>query len=341
MASNSNLGAARAAKQDEFYTRRQDIENELAHYSSHFLDKVVYCNCDDPVTSEFWQFFIRNFMAWGIKKLIATHYETNEQNYSYKLEMEADKNGQFSMYNEPKRMPILCNGDFRSAACIEILKEADIVVTNPPFSLFREYVAQLIEYDKRFIIIGPPSGVKYKETFPYIRDNKIWLGYKSMSADMYFRVPDDYKDWLLNNKRERSGYVIIDGEVMGRTQAIWFTNLDIPKRHVYLDLRGNYYYGNENKYPRYTNFNGIDVNRIEDIPCDYDGCMGVPISYMERYNPDQFEIIGLGEGDLAKEIGITRNDEGRTKLEYKLTDGSFKRPYARLVIRRRKGEGAK
>ncbi len=336
MASNSNLGAARAAKQDEFYTRRQDIENELAHYSSHFLDKVVYCNCDDPVTSEFWQFFIRNFMAWGIKKLIATHYETNEQNYSYKLEMEADKNGQFSMYNEPKRMPILCNGDFRSAACIEILKEADIVVTNPPFSLFREYVAQLIEYKKKFLIIGSQNAISYKEIFPLVRDNLIWLGYGFNNGNAYFRInPEDARNYANGVYDANTGFVHF-------RNCTWFTNLDIPKRHEPLDLRGTYYYGNEEQYPTYDNYDAIEVSKVADIPCDYYGMIGVPITFMNVYCPEQFEILGLSDRDSTlKSKTYTKADSPKysdlnRRCAIIMPDGTYKATYARLFIRRKK-----
>ena len=187
MAGNKSLGAAKTAKQDEFYTQRGDIENELAHYAEHFRGKVVYCNCDDPVTSEFWQFFVRNFQPWGLKRLVATHYEPDDKNYSYKLEMEPDENGQFSMYAEPVKTPLPCNGDFRSAACVELLKEADIVVTNPPFSLFREYIVQLVEHGKKFLIIGNQNAVTYKEVFALLQSNQVWLGY--YVGDMAFRVP--------------------------------------------------------------------------------------------------------------------------------------------------------
>ena len=327
-AKNAGLGAAKQNKADEFYTQRVDIENELSHYKDYFLDKVVYCNCDDPVESEFWKFFVRVFKDWGLKKLMATHYEPDEKNYSYSLEICEDTNGdgRIDINDEPTITQLPCNGDFRSAACIELLKEADIVVTNPPFSLFRDYVTQLVHYKKAFIIMGPMSAVKYKETFPLFRDGHIYTGY-GFNKTMEFIMPDDY---------ELKGKAFIDenGRKHGFVPGMcWYTNLDIPKRHTLMDLRGNYY--SPEKYPSYTNFDGIDVANVNDIPIDYDGYMGVPISFMEFLNPEQFEIVGLGEGDLAKEIGITRNHEGRTKVEIMNENGEYKRPYARLIIRRK------
>ncbi len=362
MASNKNLGEARDAKQDEFYTRLIDIERELRHYSDHFAGKTVFCNCDDPFESNFFKYFVLNFNRLKIKKLITTCYAgspianrqlsffdllgtTNtesSQNKPYKAIVTTvyDKTGdggvdlldiaELFRSGENVLTELQGDGDFRSPECEELMDEADIVVTNPPFSLFREYVTELVKRDKSFIVLGPPNGIKYKETFPLIRDNKMWLGYKSISEDMYFHVPDDFKEWLLSNKKERSGFVIIDGEVMGRAQAIWFTNLDIKKRHEDMILYKQY---KPEDYLSYTNFDGIDVPNVSDIPVDWNGQMGVPISFLGQHNPEQFEIIGLGEGNLAKEIGITRNKEGRTKLEVKDRDGIYKRPYARLVIR--------
>ena len=283
MARNSTLGAAKAAKNDEFYTQRQDIENELSHYEDHFRGKVVYCNCDDPAESEFWKFFQRNFTAWGLKRLIATHYEPNDQNFSYMIEMKPGD----PWDKEPEKVPLPCNGDVRSAACIELLKQADIVVTNPPFSLFREYVAQLMEYGKKFVIIGNQNAITYKEFFPLLKENKVWIGYSS-NKTMIFRVPDGYKyDSKLTE-------MINDGYHYGKVPAIsWFTNLDIAKRHDPLDLRSNYY--DPEKYPRYDNYDAVEVSKVDDIPCDYDGVMGVPITFMAKYCPEQFEIVGISK----------------------------------------------
>lgn len=324
-AKNASFAAAREAKEDEFYTQRSDIENELAHYSDHFRDKIVYCNCDDPVSSEFWQFFVRNFIAWGIKKLIATHYDPNAQNYSYKLEMEPDENGQFSIYNEPKSTPIMCNGDFRSAICIEILKEADIIVTNPPFSLFRDYIAQLMEYEKKFLIIGSQNAITYKEVFPLLQHNKMWVGYNS--GDMAFKVPDYYEPRATRYWQDETGQ---KWRSMGN--ICWYTNLDIPKRHSPIDLRGNYYKGNEDQYPHYDNFDAIEVSKVADIPCDYDGIMGVPITFLDMFNPNQFEIVGYGKGELAKSIGVTKNHRGRCDLAV-VKNGKRTCPYGRILIR--------
>ena len=283
---NSSLNRAKTEKNYEFYTRREDIENELSHYAEHFRGKVVYCNCDDPQWSEFWRFFMRNFRPWGLKKLIATHYEPDERNYAYMLEVSEDTNGDgvVDWRDEPTITQIPCNGDFRSATCIELLKQADIVVTNPPFGLFREYVAQLMEYGKQFLIIGHQNAIKYKEIFPLLKDNKIWLGYGFPGNVGFFRAPH-YEDYAVSSQH-KEGYIRVSG-------VMWFTNLDIVKRHQNLDLRGNYY--RPGSYTRYYNYDGIDVGRVEDIPCDYDGCMGVPITFMQSYNPEQFEIIGCSD----------------------------------------------
>ena len=264
MAKNADLGAARKAKKDEFYTQRADIENELCHYAEHFRGKVVYCNCDDPATSEFWQFFVRNFQPWGLKKLIATHYEPDEKNFAYKLELEPDADGQFNMFAEPVKTPLLSNGDFRSAACIELLQEADIVVTNPPFSLFREYVAQLIEYEKKFVIIGSLNAITYKEFFPLIRDNRVWMGVSIHSGDREFAVPEDYPlqaaGWRIDENGQK--YIRVKG-------VRWWTNLDYPQRHEFLDLRGNYY--DPEKQAKFDNYDAINVDKTSEIPCDSRG----------------------------------------------------------------------
>ena len=294
---NKALNNAKRAKKDEFYTRREDIERELTHYAEHFRGKTVYCNCDDPVTSEFWRFFVRNFWPYGLKKLMATHYEPDEKNFSYKLELTEMKQGQL-FYEGAVKTQIPCNGDFRSAACIELLQEADIVVTNPPFSLFRDYVAQLMEYGKKFIIIGGLNAVKYKEIFPLLRDNLIWLGY--YSVDMAFKVPDYYEPRPTRFWIDETGQ---KWRSMGNT--CWFTNLDIKKRHEKLDLRGNYYH--PDAYFSYENLeSSINVDKLADIPCDYEGLMGVPITFMQHYNPDQFEILGLSRDmDLPGKTGMS------------------------------------
>ena len=331
---NRALNAAKRAKKDEFYTRREDIERELSHYADHFRGKVVYCNCDDPEKSEFWQFFVRNFAAWGLRKIVTTHYEPDAANFAYKLEMTEENSGQLRM-DGPERIPIASNGDFRSACCIELLEEADIVVTNPPFSLFREYVAQLMEFGKKFLIVGNQNAVKYKEIFPLLRDDRVWLGYHA--GDMAFKVPDDYEERATRFWIDETGQ---KWRSMGN--ACWFTNLDIPKRHEKIDLRGNHY--DPAQYPTYVNYDAIEVARVDEIPEDYDGEMGVPITFMTRYNPDQFEIIGLGHGDLGASLGLRPFDRELKKLNKGLRDGDLyfmedgfpKVPYTRIVIRRKK-----
>ena len=321
MANNKTLNTAKDNKNDEFYTQLTDIEKELKHYKSHFKDTIVFCNCDDPEYSNFWKYFYLNFEQLGLKKLIATHYETEKP--SYKLEYDG---------TEIINTPLEQNGDFRSPECIEILKECDIVCTNPPFSLFREYIAQLTEYKKNFLIIGNPNALHYKEIFPLVKDNKLWLGYKSMGADMLFIVSEQYAQWLVENKRKGSAYRIVNGQVMGRTQAVWYTNLDISKRHEELILYKKY---NSEEYPKYENFDAIEVSKVNDIPEDYFEMMGVPDGFLEYYNPEQFELIGIGAGDMAKQIGVQKNYRGRTDIAYK-KDGKDKCPYSRIIIRRKK-----
>ena len=337
MSHNAGLRAASKAKNDEFYTQRVDIENELAHYVDHFRGKTVYCNCDDPVTSEFWRFFVRVFQPWGLKKLIATHYEPDAQNFSYKLELEPGADGQVDMLAEPVKTPLPCNGDFRSAACIELLKEADIVVTNPPFSLFREYVAQLMEYGKKFLIIGNMNAITYKEFFPLLKDNLVWPGV-TFNKTMEFIMPDGYR---LRGK----AYIDADGKKHGFVPGVcWFTNLDIQKRHQPLDLRGNYYHGNEAAYPRYDNYDAIEVSKTADIPSDYDGVMGVPISFFDKYCPEQFEILGVTDrnAQYGFRIRVYTADDCSNYNELNRgpvlkTMSSYKVVYTRIFIQRKKG----
>lgn len=380
MSGNKNLHDAMKAKQDEFYTQKADIERELVHYKAHFKDKIVYCNCDDPKdgpnASEFWQFFVRNFNDWQLKKLIATHYEPDETTFSYKIETGPDDNGQFSMFNyTAKKRAIKSNGDFRSQPCVNLLKQADIVVTNPPFSLFREYVAQLMKYNKKFVIIGNQNAITYKEIFPLIKDNKIWLGYHS--GHTWFGTPDGYKipeRYLTvdKDKMRSNGYMIdASGKIWRNLGNIcWFTNLDINKRHEPIDLRGHYsYYENPERYPKYDNYDAIEVSKVDDIPYDYDGVMGVPITFMDKYCPEQFEIVGMtsGRNEFDKsawpikryENALQHNQDGSTtggsKANTRATillkdaprgiyytadnaDGPLQIVYARILIRRRGGE---
>ena len=328
MSGNKNLHDAMKAKQDEFYTQKADIERELVHYKAHFKDKIVYCNCDDPCdgenASEFWKFFVRNFNDWQIKKLIATHYEPDETTFSYKIETGPDKNGQFSMLNyKAKKHAIKSNGDFRSDSCIRLLKQADIVVTNPPFSLFREYVAQLMQYNKKFVIIGPRNAITYKEIFPLISSNKIWLGYGFKNSDAYFRIDEK------NAAKYAAGVYNPETGFVHFRNCTWFTNLDINKRHEPIDLRGHYsYYENPERYPKYDNYNAIEVSKVDDIPYDYDGVMGVPITFMDKYCPEQFEIVGLDRYTVPREFLVG----GRVAI-------NGKPRYARILIRRRESTG--
>lgn len=296
MAKNENLHKAKAAKNDEFYTQATDIEKEMVHYRDHFRGKTIFCNCDDPTWSEFWKYFHLNFEFLGLKKLISTHYDAHEPTYKMEYEGGNDTDTEAGV-----KTRLMQNGDFRSEECLELLDQSDIVVTNPPFSLFREYLETLIMHHKHFIILGNPNAVTYKEVFPLIKKNQMWIGAKPWSQEMYFHVPDDYKKWLVDNKKEGSAYVIKDGEILGRTQSLWFTNLDISKRHEKLILWKNY---SVKEYPKYDNYDAININKVSEIPCDYDGNMGVPITFLDSYSPDQFDIIGLLQSSTDEQAGI-------------------------------------
>lgn len=313
---NNNLHEAKKAKNDEFYTQLSDIENELKFYRGHFSGKVVYCNCDNAFESNFFKYFVLNFNKLGLKKLITTCYSesSTSDKKAYKAEIVTvyDKSGdgkidmddiiELFKSGENHLSELEGDGDFRSKECVELLKESDIVVTNPPFSLFREYVAQLIEYDKKFLIIGNMNAITYKEVFPLIKENKLWLGMKPLGSEMYFDVPKEHQDYLVKNKKEGSAYKIIDGEVRGRmAAACWFTNLDHRKRHEELILVRKY---SEDEYPKYDNYNAINVNKVCDIPCDYNGVMGVPITFLDKYNPEQFQIIKFRKGNDNKDLSI-------------------------------------
>jgi hypothetical protein len=317
MAGNSNLSASRGDRADEFYTQLSLIEGELKHYKAHFKGKVVFCNCDDPFESNFFKYFAMNFNSLGLKKLIATCYATSPIVYTqldlfgdeivvskeentkkpYKIEITAvtDENQdgrtdladvEYLLRNRKNTLALLKgDGDFRSAECVELLKQADIVVTNPPFSLFREYMAQLMEYQKAFLIIGNQNAITYREIFPLIRDNIIWLGYNN--GHFWFAVPDTYEEKATDFKIDENGQ---KWRRMGN--ICWFTNLDIEKRHEDMTLFRTY---TPEAYPKYDNYNAINVNRTLDIPCDYYGIMGVPITFMQYYNPNQFKIVGLDD----------------------------------------------
>lgn len=296
---NSNLAAAKQSKEDEFYTQLSDIEKELRHYRKHFKGKVVYLNCDDPRVSNFFHYFSHNFEKLGLKKLIATCYKNqdidlfsqNDVEQAVYLEYTGDKDGnRIPDPDEIEVKPLKGNGDFRSAEAIELLKQADIVVTNPPFSLFRPYVDQLMKYGKKFLIVGNQNAISYKEIFRLIQEDRIWLG--NNNGDMAFRVPDYYEP------RATRFWVDDEGNKWRSLgNACWFTNLDISKRHEDLILYKSY---DPAHYLTYDNYDAIEVPKVVDIPVDFDGVMGVPLTFLDKYNPAQFEILGLSGSDYPR-----------------------------------------
>lgn len=300
---NNNLHQAKNAKKDEFYTQLADIENELSHYKEHFRGKTVLCNCDDPRISNFFHYFSYGFEHLGLKKLITTCYKNQDENLfsenksekAIYLEYYGDKNNNKVPDAEEIGIKHLQgDGDFRSKECIELLKEADIVVTNPPFSLFREFVAQLIEYDKKFVILGQQNAITYKEIFKLVKENKIWLGHDN-GGTKWFHVRDHYD--IATESRKK----IVNGKKYFSMGSVnWFTNLDIEKRHEDLKLYKKY---NPNEYPTYDNYDAINVDKVADIPCDYDGAMGVPITFLDKYNPEQFEILGIDRPLVEEKTG--------------------------------------
>jgi hypothetical protein len=296
---NKSLHKANKSKYDDFYTQLSDIEKELKHYKKYFKDKIVYCNCDDPHVSNFFHYFSYNFEQLGLKKLITTCYKNqnmelfseNKSEKAIYLEYSGDKNQ--SNIPDPTEIGIRHlkgDGDFRSQECVELLKQSDIVVTNPPFSLFREYVAQLMQYNKKFIIIGSLNAITYKEIFKLIKENKMWQGYGFDGGNAYFKT--NYTKAFANGVYNKE-----TGLVKFRN-VTWFTNLDIEKRHEDLILYKTYL-GHEKEYPKYDNYDAINVDKTKDIPLDYNGVMGVPISFLDKYNPDQFEILGLDDHRLV------------------------------------------
>lgn len=344
--SNTNLHKAKNNKKDEFYTQLSDIENELRHYKDHFRDKVVYCNCDDPRVSNFFHYFSYNFEHLGLNKLIATCYKnqdadlfsTNESEQEVYLVYTGDKNGNsVPDANEIGVKPLKGDGDFRSAESIELLKQADIVVTNPPFSLFREYVAQLIEYDKKFIIVGHQNAIGYRDIFKLIKENKLWLGYGFKGGAGHF-INTQYEDYASAGDH-KEGMIRVSG-------VHWFTNLDIDKRHEDLILHKKH---TPEEYSVYENFNAINVDKTKDIPFDYDGLIGVPLTFMDKYNPDQFDIIGLGIANLGLEIGVQKYKPEHKKFRkevqkrgavdgdlYMMKNGIVEVPYSRIIIKNKK-----
>ena len=343
---NNNLRKARKAKNDEFYTRLTDIEKELVHYRHHFKDKVVLCNCDDPFESNFFKYFVLNFNVLGLKKLITTCYGTspiaNEQISLFEISGDERQKGRpykaivnkvcdttgdggidmqdvinlFKM-RENELIELKGDGDFRSDECIELLQEADIVVTNPPFSLFREYISQLMEYQQNFIVIGNKNAITYKEFFPLIMSDQVWLGKNVSRGTMWFETPE-------NELKSVSSY--------------WYTNLDIKKRHEELILVKKY---TPEEYPTYDNYDAINVDKVRDIPCDYFGVMGVPITFLDNYNPDQFEILGITDRQNTSGIRTkkyTKKDSDRyndlnARSVLKLKSGEYKQIHARILIK--------
>lgn len=290
---NSGLHSAKRNKKDEFYTQIVDIERELRHYRKQFKNKVVYCNCDDPYISAFFEYFAKNFEFLGLKKLITTCYKSqridlfsqDDSETAIKLEYTGGAKDSLPTPDDIGVTPLNGDGDFRSEECIEILKEADIVVTNPPFSLFSEYVFQLARHEKKFIIIGHQNAITYKDVFPLIKDNKMWLGY-GFKRNMAHFVAPHYED-TATDADHREGLIRVSG-------VVWYTSLDHNKRHEEMILVQRYS-GNEESYPRYKNYDAIEVSRTQNIPMDFDGVMGVPITFLTKYNPDQFEIIGTSD----------------------------------------------
>lgn len=340
MAANANLHKAKSEKNDEFYTQLTDVSNELKHYKQHFAGKVVFCNCDDPTWSAFWKYFHLNFAVLGLRKLVSTHYDKTQPTYKMEYEGGDDDNIEAGTVT-----PLEGNGDFRNQECLDLLDECDIVVTNPPFSLFREYVKILMEHRKKFIIIGNMNCVTYKEIFPLIKNDELWIGMNEKSGTrkgntMCFGVPDgvEVKNLSLGPHGER----------LTQISAWWFTNLDHAKRHEKLVLWKEY---TPDEYPKYDNYDAINVDKTTQIPKDYDGVMGVPISFLDKYCPDQFEIVAFRKGDDGKDLVFTRERERESSTvlsspcsiaEWGLITGAKqticsdgKSRYARVAIRRK------
>lgn len=340
---NKGLTKAKKDKKDEFYTQLSDIERELKNYKSHFQGKIIYCNCDDPRVSNFFHYFSYNFEHLGLKKLIATCYKNqqidlfsrNDCEKAVYLEYFGDKNNNKIPDLEEIQVTYLQgDGDFRSKECIDLLRQADIVVTNPPFSLFREYISQLILYKKKFIVIGHQNAISYKDIFSLMRDNQIWLGFGFKGAAGHF-MNSTYKNYATASDK-KDGMIRVSG-------VNWFTNLDIKKRHLDLILYKKFI---PEDYPKYENFDAINVSKTKDIPLDYPGIMGVPITFMDKYNPEQFQIIGLGIANSGLEIGVKpykpEHKKYRKEVQrrgavdgdlYMMINGIVSVPYARVLIR--------
>jgi hypothetical protein len=345
MSKNATLSKANKAKNDEFYTQRSDVERELHHYKDQFRGKTVLCNCDDPFESAFFQFFVQNFNAWGLKKLMATSYvgspvageQLSLAREPYRVEItKVPRNmdgGDLPsimdlLRSKPGTWTVMSgDGDFRSDECVTLLEEADIVVTNPPFSLFREYIAQLMQYGKKFLVIGNMNAITYKETFKLIMEDKLWLGYEN--GQKWYRVPDGY-----THTASESSIKVEDGiRYLSMGNTSWFTNLDTKKRHEFITPYKRY---TPAEYPHYDNYDAIEVSKVSDIPMNYDGAMGVPITFLDKYNPEQFEIIGSSYL-LAESIP---NCKSKREHRFYLPEvngryyGGYRRLYDRIVIRK-------
>jgi len=313
-ANNQLLQKAKKLKSDEFYTQLCDIERELQYYPDCFRDKVVYCNCDDPKQSNFFRYFKDNFQALGLRKLIASCYKEQVHDLFTEKENERAYCCVYSGKEEPmETMPLEGDGDFRSAECVALLQQCDVVVTNPPFSLFREFVTQIARYDKQFLVIGNINAITYKEIFDLIQRDRAWLGMNLGRGISGFIVPDHYKQYGTEVSVNELGQTII-----ATNGCLWLTNLELNQRHEDINLTKEYS-GNEDKYPTYDNCDGINVNKTQDIPKDYSGLMGVPITFLHKYNPNQFEIVRFRKGDDGKDLCI-----------------NGKCPYFRILIRNRR-----
>ncbi len=362
--SNKNLHKASQAKKDEFYTQLVDIEKELKHYKEQFHGKVVYCNCDDPFESNFFKYFAANFNALKLKKLITTSYvkspivggqlplfeveglkPSGKEPFKIEIKEVPDSDGDGAVniddveyllkHDKNTATPLRGNGDFRSDECIELLKQADIVVTNPPFSLFREYVAQIVEYDKKYLIIGNTNALTYKEIFKLVKENNLRTGYTNFNVGMFFVVPDDW---------EHFHHIDEKGKKIARVStSCWFTNMEVEKHKQEITLYKKY---NSKEYPKYDNYNAINVDKYTDIPYNYNGYIGVPITFIDKYNPEQFEIIGLGISNSGIEIGVkpykAEHKKYRKEVQkrgavdgdlYMITNGIIDVPYARIIIK--------
>jgi len=319
-ATNTLLQKAKKSKSDEFYTQLSDIESELQHYKHHFKNKVVYCNCDDPTVSNFFKYFALNFKELGLKKLIASCYREQKMDLFSSCQIEYGYFYEYTGTDKENMIPtskdiVYFNGDgdFRSSESIKLLKQADIVVTNPPFSLFREFVAQIVRFKKYFLIIGNINAITYKEIFKLIKENQAWLGINLGRGISGFIVPEHYELYGTEARIDEFG-----NRIISPNNCLWLTNLDTSKRHEDIELTKKYY-GNEANYPKYDNYDGINVDKTQDIPMDYEGFMGVPITFLHKFNPDQFEIIKFRKGNDEKDLSI-----------------NGKCPYFRIIIKNKK-----